>query len=401
MACVSDPTLDFLAKFDDPSLWDRVLENVPIFVENERTAVSNGKRVQVKVDEARLQGLAERLARKEARTGVVLRGTEGHLKLVPGPDGKPVVAPQNQQPPILAYGRNVRFGHWGPGQEPGVLCDVYIPKGGLSRVKDFPYRSLEFYPREVTGRDEDDATGFAFLKTDPALDMGMLTYERGFAPMLFALENQMDDPTNGTPGNDPTKPPDMQEGDPLDESKKAEFMRYMQACCPQLLAMAQAPPPLAAAPAPGPAAPPPPGAPPVQMQRDVTALHYERLKGEVENKLAELNRRERVAGFKDQLQKLADLGYGIDVGKQVAYVADFTAEQFARHEAMLVEIAPRDPGKMPWVPVHAGPVGAVPADPDIITESHQKAALHYQRKHDGIEWEEAVEKTRPAAPARR
>src|SRR5262245_34240389 len=98
---MSDPTLDTLARFDDRSQWDAVKEGVPIFVPHEVTMRgSDGKARVIKVDEARLRRIAERINAREQEDGVVLVLRDGHV-LLPVKD-----YPQAAQPPIVGYARN-------------------------------------------------------------------------------------------------------------------------------------------------------------------------------------------------------------------------------------------------------------------------------------------------------
>src|SRR5262249_27361582 len=150
---VSDPTLRILESLKDPEQWDLIDDNVPVFKPHVRTEQGH----EIVVDEERLRELARLLNAKEKATGGLIRWTEGHTKLVTGADGKRHVADQKDQPAILAYSQGARVDRWGPGREWGLLVTLYVPRGMRSRIKKYPFRSLEFYPKELTGK-EDDAT---------------------------------------------------------------------------------------------------------------------------------------------------------------------------------------------------------------------------------------------------
>lgn len=439
MSGAADPTLAFLERFENPKNWDLILPNVPLFIPHEREA--RGKKIRVDVD--RLKKLAERLAEKEKRSGVVLRGTEGHTKLVPDGHGGQRVADQSQQPSILAYARNPKFGKWGPAAQPGLLVDLYVPKGNLSRVKNYPTRSLEFYPKELTGRD-DDATGFAFLATDPALDMGMLGYARGGQPpdcLYYGLENHMaDDLENreeegreeetpdagkeppGEPG-DPAAPPDA--ADEIDPAKKAEFMRYMAACYPHLAAMQAGGPPGMGGPpgvppgpgpdaglpgltpnaAPAPAFPSPTnGALPMPLDkkpepyaRQPVPVQYERELKAAKQRIADLETKDRHKDFRAELGRLAQ-AHVFDPEKEFAKVQQFSREQFDWwvHNAIVhyerCEEQPY-PGRDDLTGAMLPVAYETPRPPDtaLRSEDEMDVAMQYMREHPGeATWEKAL-----------
>src|SRR5215831_3577946 len=156
-----DPTLESLEAFGDPSRWDRVTENVPIFVPHERKT-KDGK--EIRVDRARLERIAARINAREKASGVAVKFTDGHTRL-------PLAQyTQDQQPEILGWGRNARVGTWGPQEIPAILVTCYVRKGKAPKVDELPFRSPEFY------EGADEITGVALLRTDPFLDMGMVTH---------------------------------------------------------------------------------------------------------------------------------------------------------------------------------------------------------------------------------
>jgi hypothetical protein len=218
-----DPTLKSMQRFRDPSQWDSIEQNVPIFIKHtttEKIKDKDGKEhdEEIVVDEDRLKRIAANIQKNWEKNGVPICFTEGHTQ-------DPTKVGQNQQPAILSYGINAHVGTWGPEKKLGVLVDQYTPKGNLDTVRLYPFRSAEFY------RQTDEITRAALLRTDPRLDMGAVFYSRSLplvrqdaAGQLFTcyMENTMADPTMPPA----IAPPTSAEGDPNAGKVPEEFRKH-------------------------------------------------------------------------------------------------------------------------------------------------------------------------------
>lgn len=182
-----DPTIASAALFEDPSNWDGIIPNVPIFKPHK---IKDKKGNDLEVDPERLQKICDKINDNWKR-GVAIRFQRGHTK-------NPTETDQSDQPAIYAYGVGARVGRYGPAQELAILTDMYIRPGYKKYAAELPYRSAEFYP------DSNEITAVALLRTDPKLDMGMLLYQSdGVAisqdrtgRVFYYMENVMDfDPT--------------------------------------------------------------------------------------------------------------------------------------------------------------------------------------------------------------
>lgn len=189
-----DPTLASVEQFSDPSKWERVIPNVPIFKPHK---VKDKKGKDLVVDPKRLEEICHQIKELFDRRGVAVRFQRGHTK-------NPTETDQADQPEIYGFGLNPHIGRFGPDKELGILVDMYVRPGCMKYVSELPYRSSEFYP------DTNEITAVALLRTDPKLDMGMLLYQDDTAAIkqdrsgrvYFYMENVMDfDPTK-KPGDE-------------------------------------------------------------------------------------------------------------------------------------------------------------------------------------------------------
>lgn len=158
-ALLDDPTLEFMARLGDESLW-HIRRGVPVFKCHDRKRVGKDGQpfVAYSVTERDLDTIAEKMRRNQAK-GVPARMTVGHIN----PDGS---FPESDQPEVVGYWLNARRGTFGPNAEPCVLCDGYVKSDAVDLVKGRPYRSSEFYPASKEIR------GIALLTRDPELDLG-------------------------------------------------------------------------------------------------------------------------------------------------------------------------------------------------------------------------------------
>ena len=157
---MGDPTLEELARLTDPAHYAPPKVGVPIWVPHRRPVKSpDGTAGEVVVREADLQAYADFINGLESEKGVPGRVTDGHVK------------PGEPMPRHLGYYRNARVGRFGPRGTPAVLVDLYIRREAVPVAQDRPYRSVEVYPAAKQIR------GLALLLRDPALDMGVVTYD--------------------------------------------------------------------------------------------------------------------------------------------------------------------------------------------------------------------------------
>jgi hypothetical protein len=166
----NDPTLDFLAKINDPNRYIRV-ENVPIFVPHTRkTRGPNGEEVDIVVTAQDLPLIADQINVREAEYGVPPIMTIGHRQ-----QSDPSY-PEKLQPDIVGVARNAKVGTFGPKGTPAVLATLYYDKEHWEDTKKYPFRSVDFYPNS------NKVTGVALLKRDPFLPMGIVSYQANSMP---------------------------------------------------------------------------------------------------------------------------------------------------------------------------------------------------------------------------
>lgn len=363
---MADPTLDTLAKLDDPTLYVKV-ENVPIFRPHERQG-KDGK--PVKVDVERLGKIAAKINRKTAESGDMPRLIPGHTK--PG-------APQKDQPSAWGFAKDARVGTFGPGNVPGILATFYVSKERWEECKQYPYRSPEFYAAT------DEITAVAFLKTDPELDLGVLTYERSDGGEYVPLDLG--------PLRYNVTADDLDDNDPM----LSRVLRYMQKCYPRLKDMHEQ----YAAGFPGPMNT---GVPtmseakkPDQLQKSAEVLQYEKqvadltaANAEQAKRMADLEKQNRLIRYERDLTALREQGYQLDLAEELKDLSDATPEQFERHKKRIVERYQRAPiGQA----IRQGEIDhKIPGQAKGMTEEQMGEALQYCRENPGVPWEQAVVK---------
>lgn len=262
----SDPTMVLAEQFADPSKWDKVIRKIPIFKSHE--AIDKDGRVKYRIDPKKLKAIADAINENWERYGKPLKLFLGHTK-------DPKTTPQSQQPPLVGFAKDAVVGRYGPERELGVLTTWFIKPGWLEKVKDYPERSPEFYPNKS------EITAVALLKTDPRLNMGMVTYERSDGAVLYQRGFDMPVMDDPKPTDDPTKLPDddMDQVDEPNDEDVAKFMKYMAGCMKKYMAPA-ASGTNGGVPAPGgaPAPTPEPDGDPIKMGRGEMAAQYEALR---------------------------------------------------------------------------------------------------------------------------
>lgn len=365
MSQATDPTRDFLRQLDDASQWV-IVRNVPIFAAHTR---KDAKGKEYRVGRSELEKTVQTYQRMEREYGVVPRITLGHIRLDPN-------APETSQPKIVGYGRNLKLGTFGPGKKEALLADCYFRKADYPQVKQYPYRSAEYYPNSH------EITGIALLVRDPQLDLGMVAYRRGDEPCFrYVMENAMD----------PTATPNASDLSPEETQLAEKLMRYM---CSKMPGMAQmmAPAPVPApAPAPAPALPSATnGGPPKPKEDDkpdlnahsVDPVHYQRLQDEVRTLQQQYLRAEcgRV------VERLAEEGYQLDVKQETETLIPLTPEQRTARVGYIRQYYRQAPIARSFidVPVFAG----LGDGKDSLDEKTTERIFQYQRDHN-CDWDTA------------
>jgi len=163
----TDPTLDFLAQFDDATRWV-VVPDAPICRPHCRKVQRpDGGEYVIEVTEADLPRIVDEIERRERESGVVPVMTIGHRR-----QSDPAF-PEVNQPPVVGFARGARVGTFGPQNVPCVLGTLYYKREWWQEAKEYPFRSMDFFPPTMA------VTGVALLKRDPFLQLGMVTYDQG------------------------------------------------------------------------------------------------------------------------------------------------------------------------------------------------------------------------------
>ena len=243
----SDPTMTFLAKFEDPEAWEKIEYGIPIFIPHEANHIdptSGQATVKVDYDVARLQQMVDIMQQKIRKNAVPPRMTLGHSMSA----GQ---VKQQAQPDPVGYWWNPRIGTFGPEKTPAIIADRYWLPGKYEEGKTYPYRSAEFYPKEVcklapgqVAEDKQDwISAVSLLKTDPRLDMGVTGYAQFGLLCCYGMLNApepmpggMDEESNMavdpamTPGNPPQPGqmpnPSVGPATTPDDKTYAEFCQY-------------------------------------------------------------------------------------------------------------------------------------------------------------------------------
>jgi hypothetical protein len=437
-----DPTLLTLEKFQDPTAWERIVRNVPIFTVHERKIKNkDDEEVTVKVDETRLKRILAILQKRLKETGVVPVIREGHTLKGSG-------ISETDQPDILGFTPYFRMGTFGPERKPAILTDMYFLPGKFAQARQYPFRSAEIYPYEFDPGSPyaDQLTGVALLKKDPALDMGILTYGERQGCYHYALESAMPDENL-----DPTKIPGQEPEGP-DPEFQEHFDRCMNSAYPHMsryykehIAKHYEHPESekGAEEEKKPEALKPNGQP-VEYPRDsegqgwnkdserkaaiarmeeegeweggkgeharqsADMVQYRReleiAKKELSNhkaalqqltgRLADEEKTRRLAQYERDLTKLQmEEGFSFDLKDEMAEVADFTPGQFAKHLARIqknYQRAPINYSRNGGFQVYSGPVEGMKGHKDITPDMVQKAVQHGEKNN--LTFDQAFEK---------
>lgn len=321
-AATLDPTLETLQALEDRSRWV-IVPNVPIFDEHDEHD-KDGKLVR-RFDERKLNYLADIINRRESDLATPVRLTIGHTlgrNPVTGQEPK-----ETDQPPHVGFARKARVGRFGPKQKLGLLADLYYRREDWDDAKTFPYRSIELYPGSW------DITGVALLRRDPRLDLGVLTYQRDEARIIYQSETSMDPATNAGADQDDERFYQRLHKHPAFkyacEKYQAEtgdkelggFAKYMAPAASG--SNGSIPAPVAG------------GADddPMRMQRDQQAIHYARLEAElveVKRVAADMQLRYQRAERERDLVQLEAEGYQFDRAELLTEVAALPQDHYAR-----------------------------------------------------------------------
>lgn len=353
----ADPTLEFLARLDDPALYDRK-ENVPAFVAHKRKFKGrDGKTQEIEVTESDLQKIADNANKREKETGTLAVIKIGHVR----PDED-----EESQPDIIGFARDWHVGTFGPDNKPALLYTEIIEKGRRGERREYPFRSPEYYPNKK------QITGVAILKRDPELDLGMVAYDKTATAALrdggllcYSAEvNTMPDPTM-------PPDPDVTSAAPAPDPEAGEMAEYMKHCMSHPYA-AKALAKYGAAATPAPAAGPmntamPGGgddnpATPYQGQDAEMVAYAKRLEARLAKAEKRASHAEQVNLALQYQRELADLASeaGMDEDKATEFVARETARvqlysraQFDAHKAVLTDTIGdlRDPTRGPMLSV--------------------------------------------------
>lgn len=397
----ADPTMEFLARFDDPGQWDDIVPNVPICIPHVRKTVDkDGQPVTYTVDLDRMQEIADNINRLLEDQGVVLPMTKGHRVK---PTREEPVVPQSKQPPILAYGRGATVGKWGPKKKWAVLTTMYVRKGCGGEVEELPFRSMEFYP----GANE--IRGVALQSTDPALDMGMCYYRLGENLYFYDMEAAMPDPTKPPDKEETIKKP--QEDDLADSlgtpekihehyRKHAHLMEHYAKFHKHLEHYATMTPLSGTN-----GAMPEPHKPPEteHMDKGGDPVLYARFKA-MDERVRQMEERTKKAEARaDRMSEnyerehcdniLASLkrdGYPVSAEKHLPKLLKMSEAERLDWETEVRENYTRDPAAVQDIQVYQGPMpGDGGQDPNEFYEADMKDADQYMKAHPGCDWEDA------------
>lgn len=170
MIPTDDPVRRFFAELDDPTRFV-VCRGVPVAKPFDVVRVDrDGNPIQLKASADDLPKWADATNALESE-GVLPVIFAGH-RITPN-EGEHV--PETDQPLVVGYQRNFRVGEL-RGQ-PALVCDDYYRIDRVDLAREFPFRSIEFYP----GRPEIRAT--ALLKRDPQLNLGLIAFANEGATM--------------------------------------------------------------------------------------------------------------------------------------------------------------------------------------------------------------------------
>jgi hypothetical protein len=411
----ADPTMEFLRRLDDPTLW-HVKRNVPIFVPHERrTKGKDGKvRVLYSLTEKDLHKIVARYQRQKATVGVVPRITIGHTR---------TDAPESEQPELVGFARDLRVGRFGPEKRIAILCDEYLfPGRAQYALRNYPFRSVEYYP----GREE--IAGVSLLIRDPELDLGIVQASRADPVVLY--ESQVNhysrpldqrvvlyqrevnvmpelekDPLAPPVAEEPDMPVESDELDPDEAGIADRYMKHYERNHPVMKHLCQKYGAEAGLGGAAPAMPggmngglpepikneptPPPGGPPVPLSREERAAHYERQNQQLVKNVAEMTTKVIRMERERDLVAYERQGVILNVAEELADCMTMSAEQYARHLKRIQTKYERDPSGGRFLPV-AGE-GLEGNKDGRMTTQRLDQCLAYQREHT-CTWEEAVAK---------
>lgn len=382
-----DATAELIRDLDDPTKYE-VVGDVPVFVAHERDfpevrdAAGNvvAPARKVRVTDADLPGIADRLNREIRQTGHLRPLTVGHRTFAPG-------FPEQHQPPLVGFAKaDYRVG-WVEREGRrflAVLEREYVMRDRRDVLRQYPYRSIDYDP------DMKLSEGTALLLRPPFLKMGTtIIYQYDGA-------TPVPDPT-------PTPAPDADDFSPEETKAYDRCMRYMARKHPKLRQYMEAVGPANAA-APAPAVPPPPPAPynatvfpataapaavPVTYAADLAAVNA-KLEAERQARVATERRllEAECRRILDPLVPHRQFDYQRELAALVACADDAGR---AAHVKYLADNYLPLPGSGGLVPVYQGTAHMPqPADagPHKVPAGHDRVVA-YMRQNPGMSYEQA------------
>jgi len=392
-----DATEKSLGLFNDPGHWDLISSDVPIFIAHDAyekiskdkdgndffayemvpiggKPKGDGWKFKYRVDKDDLKEIAKEITRGWEEDWCPIKIFAGHTK--------PPKTAQKDQPPLIGYGAfGAEVKPWGPKGKPAVfLRKQFISKGYGELAAELPERSPEFFPNSNQIR------AVALLKNDPRFNLGMTIYNRPDGVICYqrGIENMPAtmDPTAMPPSAAEmrAKPDDGDldaDGDTdMDDVKKAEFMRYMKACYPDVhkqYAMAAASPTNGAMSGSPPVKPVAPAGDdkPVNFQQEIENIQYKRMQSQIDALKTKNDRKECEDLVRDLVQN-----HGVylpNANKEVEKLMRYSTEERQERVEEIRLNYQRDPtaGKMVEVERAALDLGPKPTFDQIA------AAVHY------------------------
>lgn len=238
---VATKNLDHILNSDEYVLFEK---GIPLFDEHDEFDKS-GKLVRhFGPDE--LRTIARNCNNRAKTTGDLTVWAPGH--------SKDDVETEEDQPPIRGFYHNYRVGKYGPGGKLAVVADCYVKRvvtttkgqkvDGREYARSLPRRSVELWPNSMT------IDWVAHLRRSPMRDLGLATYSRDSYELLYSpgrvaiaarmndskklryqMEIKMDDERDVTPPADDTTPVDLDPttapSDEMEPEGHEDFVRHL------------------------------------------------------------------------------------------------------------------------------------------------------------------------------
>jgi len=316
--------------------------------------------------------------------------------LVPVTDGHTSEDPTVPEPQILGYAHNFTLGLIGQDKPRHcIMADLKIHKEHMAKVKQLPRRSIELWPDlcidpvVLKGADKPVVDSIALLGAQrPARDLGLLFSKKQSGKTRYRHElNQFKE--NMAPEeldqlveallahpkmvaalaqDEAAEHMEMDE----EQTPEEEPLREGKACMAE---EEEEPDEEQLEPA------------KLRMQRDQERRRYARLEAEhnvLKEKIAAIERKERVASRKADLLALEGEGYSFDIAEELDYVADLEPARYSKHLTKIKKNYRRAPVGINVRPAAVPAEGGLPAasaDPhEVMKAAALKAQERYGRK---------------------